>query len=73
MTLPEPQFETYMSRRVPLRRQRWYWRLRSSNGKVVARSSEAYGTLADARRGAGDARAIAIRAQAPPVPVEAPD
>lgn len=61
MSPTTPQFEVYMSRTVPLRRQRWYWRLRAGNGEVVARSSEAYGNGTDAERGAGDAQAIAAR------------
>lgn len=57
----QPYFEVYMSRTVPLRRQRWYWRLVGGNGEVVAQS-EAYSSLDSARRGAEDVRAIAARA-----------
>lgn len=46
------------SERGELERQpiaEWYWRLRSGNGEIVARSSEGYRDKTDAKRGVEDA------------------
>lgn len=43
----EAGYEIYRARRGLLRRRQIAWRFRSSNGRVIARSTEGYNNLAD--------------------------
>lgn len=46
------KFEVYSRRGLSLRRQ-WYWRLRASNGRIIATSAEGYVDRRDAYHGIG--------------------
>lgn len=56
-------YEVFMSRTVPLRRQRWYWRLVAANGVITAVSGEAFSSKDNAVRGANDAQRVAAEAK----------
>lgn len=47
----------------------WHWRVRASNGRIVADSGQGYSRLADCKRGAAIAHAALSAALAPEPPL----